>query len=241
MELVEEEDDALVGPGDLGLDLRHPLGESAAHPGAREQARGVDLDHDPVVQRHDVAPVGDPLGEPPDDARLAHARGADEARAVRLPLGQHVERAVDLGLAPEHGVELSAGRGEREVSPDGREGREPLRVELEAGPGMAARARRGRRVTALRPRRHDRDRGRLGCRRGRVLLVVIEVVGRATARGAGGPGGRASCVAAGVRRGPTMPIATCIAAVRSLVTSDPHCATARNAAVARSWHSAKRR
>ena len=43
------------------------------------------------------------------------------------------------------------------------------------------------------------------------------------------------------RRGPTMPIATCMAAVRSFVTSDPHWAMARYAAVVRSWQSAKSR
>ncbi len=53
--------------------------------------------------------------------------------------------------------------------------------------------------------------------------------------------GRVSCVAVDVRRAPTMPIAICMAAVRSLVTSDPHWATARYAAVVRSWQSANSR
>ena len=56
VQLVEEEDDAPLGVRDLGLDLRHPLGERAADPRARQQTRGVDLDDDPVVERRDVAP-----------------------------------------------------------------------------------------------------------------------------------------------------------------------------------------
>ena len=51
-------------------------------------------------------------------------------------------------------------------------------------------------------------------------------------------GCNASCVGPSVRRGPTIPIARCIDAVRSLTTSEPHCEIARKAAVALSWQSA---
>ena len=116
------------------------LGERAAHAGAGEQPGGVDLDDDAVVERRAVAPVGDALREAAHDARLADAGRADEARAVALALREHVERAVDLGVAPDHRVELAARRGEREVVAERRERRETLRIELEARRGGPLRA-----------------------------------------------------------------------------------------------------
>ena len=48
----------------------------------------------------------DALGEPLDDGGLAHSRLADEDRVVLGPAGQDLDHALDLGLAPDDGVEL---------------------------------------------------------------------------------------------------------------------------------------
>jgi hypothetical protein len=64
--------------------------------------------------------------------------------------------------------------------------------------------------------------------------------GTASARVEGRGLGSDSCVA-GALLGPTIPIAICIAAIRSFATSYPHCSTALYAAVVRSWQSANRR
>jgi hypothetical protein len=54
--------------------------------------------------------VRDALRQAPHDAGLADAGGADEAGAVARRFREHVERALDLGLASDDRVELAAGR-----------------------------------------------------------------------------------------------------------------------------------
>ena len=164
VQLVEEKDDASLRARDLGLDLRDALGQGPPDTGAGEQGGGVDLDDDAIVEGGDLLSVRDALRETAHDAGLADAGGADEARAVGVPLGEDVERAVDLGLASEDGVQLAAGGGEGEVLAEGSQGREALRVELEGREGWA---RGGGEGVAVALRADGRDPGsRVGARGG---------------------------------------------------------------------------
>src|SRR6185437_6462647 len=49
----------------------------------------------------------DALGEPLGDRGLADAGFADEQRVVLLPAAQYLDRAVDLGIAPDHRIDLA--------------------------------------------------------------------------------------------------------------------------------------
>src|SRR6202023_1592954 len=97
-----------------------------------EQSRRVHLDDDTVVEVRRWAARRDALGEASNDAGLSDTARTHQARTVAVPLGEHVERAFNLGLAPEDGIELAARSGERQVSTEGGEKREAPRVELEA-------------------------------------------------------------------------------------------------------------
>ena len=82
--LVEEHDDAPVGPHDLRLDLHDPFGERAPHARPADERRRLDLDHDAIVERLHVGPFGDPLRDP------AHARSSCPRR--RRPRGTGCSR-----------------------------------------------------------------------------------------------------------------------------------------------------
>src|SRR6185437_13909198 len=52
----------------------------------------------------------DALGEPLGNRGLADAGLADEQRIVLLPAAQYLDRAVDLGIAPDHRIDLAVAR-----------------------------------------------------------------------------------------------------------------------------------
>ena len=127
--LVEEQDHAALGARELRLELTDSLGERPAHPRAREHAGGLDAHEDLVLEAGDVVAVRDAHGEPAHDARLADAGSADEACVVRVPLGEDIERSLDLGVAPDHRVELPARGHLREVLSELTEQRKLLRIQ----------------------------------------------------------------------------------------------------------------
>ncbi len=197
-----------------------------------------------MMRRVAPAAVGDALREAADDARLADAGGPDEARAVAVALGEDVERAVDLGLAPEHRIELSRARprrsgcGRSRSSVGNRFGSSSKRSCV-CAPAETTRA--PELCVPCAPAGGPPGLGRAsppgpGARRWRLARgpaagagAVRALVGDAAwgASALVAVGGRESCVAGARRRGPTIPIASCIAAVRSLVTSEPHWVMAR--------------
>ncbi len=151
VDLVDEEDHRAARVAHLGADGGDLLGERAARARAREELGDDDLHEDPRLPG--LGDRGEALGEAAHDRRLAHAGRADEAGAVGVPLGEHVEDLIDLGLAPDDLVELPFGRREREVVPDRRERGEDRAIEGEArerGLGDARPARRRRRRGAWR-------------------------------------------------------------------------------------------
>ena len=105
VQLVQEEDHVLG----LANFLHHrlePLLELTAVLGAGHQGAKVELEEPLLGQdvRHLVP--DDPLGQTLDDGGLAHAGLADQDRIVLGAPGQDLDHPLDLGLAPDHGVEL---------------------------------------------------------------------------------------------------------------------------------------
>src|SRR5215213_5570178 len=60
-----------------------------------------------VAQRLGALAIGDELGEPFDDRRLADTRLADEDRIVLLPARQHFHHALDLLAAADSRIKLT--------------------------------------------------------------------------------------------------------------------------------------
>ncbi|GAA3354724.1 hypothetical protein GCM10017744_014200 [Streptomyces antimycoticus] len=105
VQLVDE-DDQLVGVGaDLIDDAGDPLLEVAAEAGAGHDARDVELDDPAAEQDVRHIGVGDPLGEPFDDGRLADSGLADEDGVVLAAPGEHLDALLDLLIAADHGVD----------------------------------------------------------------------------------------------------------------------------------------
>ena len=108
VQLVDEQDDAAVGRGDLLEHGLEALLELAAVLRAGQQGAQVERpDAAPLEALGDVA-RDDALGEALDDRRLADAGLADQHRVVLGAPRQHLHRAPDLVVAPDHGIELAA-------------------------------------------------------------------------------------------------------------------------------------
>ncbi len=109
VKLVDEQDD--VAPlGDLLHHLLQALLEFPAVLRARDQRRqvqGVDL---LALQQLRHVAVRDPLRKALDDGGLADAGLADQDRVVLGPPREDLHDPLDLGLAPDHRVELALGR-----------------------------------------------------------------------------------------------------------------------------------
>ena len=140
VQLVEEEDDAPLGARHLGLDLRDALGERAAARPCRRAREAASIST--TMRSSSVAtswPSAMRCASPRTTLVLPTPAGPTRQGQLRVALGEHVERAVDLGLAAEDGIELAAGRGEGEVLAERGERGEALRIELEGGRGMGRR------------------------------------------------------------------------------------------------------
>ena len=118
VQLVEEQDDAALGLGDLLQDRLETVLELAAVLGAGDQRADVERDHAPVAQRLGHVARDDPPREPLDDGGLAHAGLADQDRVVLRAPGQHLDHAPNLVVAPDHRVELALLGRLGEVAPE---------------------------------------------------------------------------------------------------------------------------
>ncbi len=106
VQLVDEQDDLTLGLLDLLQHGLEALLELAPVLGAGDQGADVERDHPAVAQRLGHVAVDDPLGEPLDDRRLAHAGLADQYRVVLRPARQHLDHPANLLVAADHRVEL---------------------------------------------------------------------------------------------------------------------------------------
>ena len=106
VELVEEQDDAPLGLGDLLQDSLEAVLELAAVLGAGDQRADVECDDATVAQRLRHVARDDPLGEALDDRGLADAGLADQHGVVLRAAGEHLDHAPDLVVAADHRVEL---------------------------------------------------------------------------------------------------------------------------------------
>jgi len=90
--------------------LLQPLLEVAAIAGSREQRAHVEREHGCRGQHFRHLAVDDAFRKPFRDRGLADAGFADEQRVVLLPAAQHLDGAVDLGIAPDHRIDLAVAR-----------------------------------------------------------------------------------------------------------------------------------
>jgi hypothetical protein len=81
--------------------------EIAAVAGPGQERPHVERENGGVAQHVGYLAVHDAAGEPLRDRGLADAGVADEQRVVLLPPAEHLDGAVDLGLAPDQGVNLA--------------------------------------------------------------------------------------------------------------------------------------
>ena len=106
VELVDEQDDVAL-LADLLHDLLEALFELAAVLGAGHQGREVERVDLLGLEQLGHLVAGDALGEAFDHGRLADARLADEHRVVLGAPREDLHDALDLGGAPDAGVELA--------------------------------------------------------------------------------------------------------------------------------------
>ena len=116
VQLVHEQDHLALGVGDLLEHGLEPVLELAAVLRAGDQGADVERDHAPVAERLGHVAGHDPLGQPLDDRRLAHARLADQDGVVLGAPRQHLDHAPDLLVAADHRVELALLGGLGEVA-----------------------------------------------------------------------------------------------------------------------------
>src|ERR671922_198128 len=108
VELVDEQDD-VAALGDLLHHLLQALLELTAVLGPGHEGREVErVDLLALQELGDLVP-GDAGGEALDDGRLADARLTDQDGVVLRAARQDLHHALDLGLAPDDGVELALG------------------------------------------------------------------------------------------------------------------------------------
>ena len=88
--------------GDLLQDGLQPLLELTAVLRAGDHRAEVQRDHALVLERLGHVAVDDALCEPLDDRRLADAGLADQHRVVLRAARQHLDRATNLLVAPDH-------------------------------------------------------------------------------------------------------------------------------------------
>ena len=108
VELVDEQDD-VAALGDLLHHLLQALLELAAVLRAGDQGRQVQRVDLLALEQLGHVGVRDALGEALDDGGLADARLADEHGVVLRAPREDLHDPLDLGLAPDDGVELAVG------------------------------------------------------------------------------------------------------------------------------------
>ncbi len=114
--LVDEQDDRTFGGGDFIEHRLQPLLELAAVFGAGDEGAHVERPQLLVGQAFGHVAVDDAQGQALDDGGLAHARLADQDGVVLGAAGQHLDRAADFLVAPDHGVQLAVAGGLGQVA-----------------------------------------------------------------------------------------------------------------------------
>ena len=109
VDFVDEQDGVRVRL-QLLQHLLQPLLEVAAIAGAREQRAHVEREHGGGRQHFRHFAIDDALGKPFRDRGLADAGIADEQRIVLLAAAQHLDRAVDFGIAADDRIDLAVAR-----------------------------------------------------------------------------------------------------------------------------------
>ena len=117
VELVDEQDD-VAALGDLLHHLLQALLELAAVLRARDQRRQVERVDLLVLEQLRHVAVGDALGQALDDGGLADAGLADEHGVVLGAPREDLHDPLDLGLAPDDGIQLAVGGQLGEVAPE---------------------------------------------------------------------------------------------------------------------------
>ena len=110
VQLVDEQDHLPFLLGELVEHALQALLEFAAKFGAGHQRRHVEREDALVLQPLGHLAVDDALRESLDDRGLADAGLADQHRIVLGAPLQHLDRAADLIVAPDHRIELAAAR-----------------------------------------------------------------------------------------------------------------------------------
>src|SRR5476651_803874 len=90
--------------------LLEPLLEIAAIARACQQGAHVEREHGRRRQYFRHFAVDDALGKPLRDRGLADTGLADEQRIILLPAAQYLDGAADLGIAPDHRIDLTVAR-----------------------------------------------------------------------------------------------------------------------------------
>ena len=109
VELVDEQHH-VFGALDFVERALEALLELAAVLGAGHHGPQVEGQHAPAAQHLGHVAGDDLLGEAFGDGRLADARFADQRRVVLGPPAEHLDDALDLGVAADHRVEPAVAR-----------------------------------------------------------------------------------------------------------------------------------
>ncbi len=112
VQLIDEQDDLPFLLGEVVEHSLQPLFKLAAKFGARDERAHVERKDALVLQAFGNLTVDDSLREAFDDRGLAHARLADQHRIIFRSALQNLDRATNLIVATDHGIEL-AGSGSR--------------------------------------------------------------------------------------------------------------------------------
>ncbi len=116
VQFVDEEQDASLGALDLVEHGLQPLLELAAELRAGDERAHVEREHGLVLETFGHVAADDALRESLDDRGLADARFADEHGVVLRLAREDADRAADLLVAPDDGVELAGARECDEVA-----------------------------------------------------------------------------------------------------------------------------
>jgi hypothetical protein len=132
VDLVDEQDHAPLGAGDLFLQHPQPLGERATHARPGHQRAGAQLDEHAVLEPTDfVAPRHQAQRQGLHHRRLAHPSRPDQHGVVAPPARQDVQQPVHLGLTPDDRIDAAAGRERGQIAAQLRQRGAELLVQLE--------------------------------------------------------------------------------------------------------------
>ena len=116
MHLVDEQDDAALGRGDLGEDRLETLLELAAVFGTGDQGAHVEGHDGLVAQAFGHVAVDDAQGQTLDDGSLADAGFADQDGVVLGAAGEDLDGAADLLIAADDRIDLAVAGGQGQVA-----------------------------------------------------------------------------------------------------------------------------